>query len=160
MAARLILDTNVALDLLLFDDPSCTNLGRRLADGSAIWLASPNCRAEFLRAASYPAVVRFCTRHGEDRRPAAIAAFDCLSRSTTLALPHRAVPDLPRCADPDDQRLFELAAATGADVLLSKDKAVLAMALPLRRLLPHLTICSPHAWSLSGRTKPVDEADQ
>lgn len=146
MAARLILDTNVALDLLLFADASCAILGRRLAEGSAIWLASPDCRAEFLRAASYPAIARFCARRGEDRRPAAIAAFDRLS-SSTPGLPTCALPALPRCADPDDQRLFELAAAIGADVLLSKDKAVLAMARPLRRILPQLTICRPQAWS-------------
>lgn len=52
---------------------------------------------------------------------------------------------LPRCADPDDQKFLRLAHASGARWLLSRDKAVLALArraerAGLFRILP------PSAW--------------
>ncbi len=36
-------------------------------------------------------------------------------------------PPLPRCKDPDDQKFLELAARSGADLLVSKDKALLKL---------------------------------
>ena len=38
-----------------------------------------------------------------------------------------ACPNLPRCADPDDQIFLELAASVHADFLITRDKAVLAL---------------------------------
>jgi predicted nucleic acid-binding protein len=34
---------------------------------------------------------------------------------------------MPRCSDPDDQKFIELAAASGAQGLVSKDRAVLKL---------------------------------
>ena len=36
-------------------------------------------------------------------------------------------PPMPRCTDRDDQKFFELAARAGAEVLVSKDKALLKL---------------------------------
>ena len=36
-------------------------------------------------------------------------------------------PPLPRCKDKDDQKFLELSARCGADVLVSKDKALLKL---------------------------------
>ena len=36
-------------------------------------------------------------------------------------------PPLPRCQDRDDQKFLELAARAGADLLVSKDKALLKL---------------------------------
>jgi len=50
------------------------------------------------------------------------------------------VHSLPRCKDPDDQKFLELAARTGANLLVSKDKALLRLArkpgLPFRIATP------------------------
>jgi predicted nucleic acid-binding protein len=41
----------------------------------------------------------------------------------TLSTPERA--RLPLCKDPDDQKFLELAFSSGADVLITKDRALL-----------------------------------
>ncbi|MDR2837425.1 MAG: PIN domain-containing protein, partial [Azonexus sp.] len=43
----------------------------------------------------------------------------------TQPVPAGAAPALPRCRDRDDQMFLELAARAGADLLVSKDKALL-----------------------------------
>ena len=44
---------------------------------------------------------------------------------------------LPQCRDPDDQKFLELAAATGADMLVTKDRELLRLrGLPFRVLTP------------------------
>ena len=47
---------------------------------------------------------------------------------------------MPRCSDPDDQKFIELAAATHAQGLVSKDRAVLKLR---RRCAPHYRIMTP-----------------
>jgi predicted nucleic acid-binding protein len=48
---------------------------------------------------------------------------------------------LPRCSDPHDQKFLELALASGADILVTKDQALLELA---RRKLP-FRIAAPNA---------------
>ena len=44
---------------------------------------------------------------------------------------------LPRCADADDQKFVEAAAAAGADILITKDLSLLRMRrLPFRVMAP------------------------
>jgi predicted nucleic acid-binding protein len=47
---------------------------------------------------------------------------------------------MPRCSDPDDQKFIELAGASGAQALVSKDRAVLKLR---RRCAPHFRIMTP-----------------
>lgn len=42
--------------------------------------------------------------------------------------PARNLPPLPLCRDPDDQKFLELAQAAKAGLLVTKDKALLALA--------------------------------
>jgi len=121
----LVLDTNIVLDLLLFDDPRTGDLLRALERESVTWIATAAMRAELLRVLGYPQLVR--------RLAALEAAPDSiLSRFDRLS---RIVSDAPRCAvrcsDPDDQRFIDLAVAHQA-VLLSKDLAVLRLCQRLR----------------------------
>ena len=62
-----------------------------------------------------------------------------VSRSVTHC-PAGEAPALPRCRDRDDQKFLELAARAQADVLVSKDKALLKLRgrtrLPFRILTP------------------------
>lgn len=116
----LVLDTNIALDLLVFEDPSTAGLREALASGQWQWLALPEMRAEFARVLDYPVVAAWRLRRGQTAQ-AALAAFDAASRP---AMP--VSPSTLRCRDPDDQPFIDLAVAHAA-VLLSKDRDVLAL---------------------------------
>ncbi|MBH1962800.1 MAG: putative toxin-antitoxin system toxin component, PIN family [Comamonadaceae bacterium] len=125
--SKLVIDTNVALDLLVFADPAVQALRGALVKGEAVWLASVEMRAELARVLGYPRVVpRLAAR---DLDPVTVLLeYDQLTRI---------VPAAPtascRCADADDQPFIDLAVQHGA-LLLSKDAAVLALLRPMRAL--------------------------
>lgn len=126
-ARALVLDTNVALDLLLFQDPSTAPLRAALAQGGLRWLALPGMRAEFVRVLDYPHLLAWRLQHGREAA-AMVDAFDAASQPCD-AVPAASV----RCSDADDQPFIDLAVAHRA-VLLSKDRAVLALRVRLAGL--------------------------
>ena len=119
-AAGVVLDTNVALDLLVFADPSTQALRTALAEGSLQWLAAQEMRQEFERVLGYPRI----TRHLLRQLMQASALLECFDAMTQRV--ERAASSGLRCSDPDDQMFIDLACAHGA-LLLSKDAAVLAL---------------------------------
>ncbi len=126
-AGQVVLDTNVVLDLLVFDDPSTQPLKAALTAGALVWLATPAMRDELQRVLTYPQIAaRLQVRN---RSGAAVLAwFDRFSQ------PHAPGAACPvACADKDDQMFVDLAFARRAD-LLSKDHAVLRLR---KRLAPH-----------------------
>lgn len=138
---RLVLDTNVWLDLLLFGDPRCSQLAEALADGRAVALVDAPCREEWRRVLCYPVL-------GLDaaRRDALEARFDAIAIAVEEPVRPQPWPTLPRCADPDDQKLLELACAGDASVLLTRDQALLSLDRRTRRL-SLFRICLPDAWN-------------
>lgn len=128
----LVIDTNVVLDLFLYQDPATVPLRECLADPAARWLATPVMREELRRVLAYPHVVRQMearTRSAE----AVLAAFDARVQIVDTA------PKAPyTCKDGDDQKFIDLAVAHTA-ALISKDKAVLCMRKRLARL--GVTVC-------------------
>lgn len=119
--ASVVVDTNIALDLLVFDDPGQAALAAALAAGEAEWIATAAMRDELARVLGYPLIARRLAAQG--RGPAAVlAGFDARSRRID-AVPARAPC---ACSDPDDQIFVDLAVAHGAR-LLSKDRALLTM---------------------------------
>ncbi len=120
-----VIDTNVVLDLFVFDDPACVALRAALTEGRADWLASEAMRDELQRVLDYPHIARRLDPSG----PAAVlAAFDRHARRVEPA-PKAAFT----CRDPDDQRFIDLAVAHQA-TLLSKDAQVLALTRRLARV--------------------------
>lgn len=118
---RIVLDTNVCLDLFLFQDPVCAMLLAALEHGEVQALTRDDCRDEWRRVLHYPQLQVDTTRV-----PALEAEFDRLVR----LVPTEDAPEgicLPRCADPDDQKFLALALAVGARWLLSKDKELLKL---------------------------------
>ncbi len=112
-----MLDTNVWLDLLVFDDPAARTLREAAHD---IVIDAP-CAAELERVLGYPLGKWTLAPEG---RVACLAACLRMSRSIDA----RGAPaGLPRCQDPDDQKFLELAAAAGADALITKDEALLRL---------------------------------
>ena len=118
---RVVLDTNIVLDLLLFADPSARALHAGLQSGSWTWLSTAEMRVELERVLRYPQIVR----QPVDRNAvhtSVLAGFDRLARLSAVA-----PPCALRCSDPDDQMFLDLAVAHQA-VLLSKDRALLKLA--------------------------------
>ncbi|BBO21137.1 MAG: putative toxin-antitoxin system toxin component, PIN family [Burkholderiales bacterium] len=122
---RLVLDTNVVLDLLHFGDPAVAPLRQALRDGRAAAFGNAACRGELAHVLS-----RAEFKIGDDDVRRMLEAYDALVR------PCDAVADgnLPPCRDADDQKFLELAQAARADLLVTKDKALLALAKKARRL--------------------------
>ncbi len=125
----LVLDTNIVLDLLVFQDPAIGPLHLAINRGDLDWIATVGMRDELKRVLTYPAIsTRLEKRaiqetHGARLDPASavLQQFDSLSR--ILPAPGKAPVT---CHDPDDQIFIDLAVAHQA-MLLSKDRAVLCM---------------------------------
>lgn len=143
-APRVVLDTNVCLDLLLFDDPRCTALQAALRAGAVQAVTDDECRDEWLRVLRYPQLGL-----DDGRRATLLQAFDALVRGIPADAPTRTPVPLPRCADPDDQKFLQLAFASGARWLVSRDRAVLALARRTARA-GWFDIVTPQAWSLAA----------
>jgi putative PIN family toxin of toxin-antitoxin system len=127
-APRIVLDTNVCLDLLLFEDPRVNLLAEALRSGNVVAVVDEDCRAEWLRVLGYPVL-----RLQDPRRSALIDAFDALMQPVSTDANRRDGKPPPRCVDPDDQKFLRLAHATGARWLLSRDQHLLVLAARCRR---------------------------
>ena len=122
----LVLDTNIVLDLFVYEDPATVPLRELLADAQVRWLVTPVMREELRRVLAYPQVVRRLEAR-------ALSAETVLARFDARAQPMDVAPKAPyTCKDADDQQFIDLAVAHSA-TLLSKDKAVLCMAKRLAR---------------------------
>ena len=154
---RLVLDTNVWLDWLVFRDPSAAPLRTAVAEGRAEIFIDHACETELARVLAYD-----LGRHSID----AAAQAACLAECRRIARPlqngksgsdpdfakqnrlgrfwrNRALTPifLPRCADPGDQIFLEAALAARADFLVTRDRALLDLgrrgrAMPFRIVTP------------------------
>mgnify|MGYP003333849123 FL=1 len=123
---KVVLDTNVVLDLWLFADPRFAGLAQALSH-SLRWVATAEMREELSRVLRYEHVLRLCEKRG-------VQAEELLRRFDELALLCPVAPKAPyTCKDPDDQKFIDLALAQRA-TLYSKDKYVLALRNRLARL--------------------------
>jgi len=122
-----VIDTNIVLDMWVFDDPRSRPLNEALHSGGLRWLASAEMREELLRVLGYPHLVQRMVLRGVSA-PDVLAQFDRYAHS---------VPSAERapyvCNDADDQKFIDLAVAHQA-LLISKDKEVLRMKNRLARL--------------------------
>lgn len=116
----LVIDTNIVLDLLVFEDPAQAALRDAVQQGRVVWLATQAMRDELERVLTYSQVARrLLARHRTDQE--VLAHFDSRSRRVP---PAARAP--VRCRDPDDQIFIDLAVAHRAE-LLSKDALVLRL---------------------------------
>jgi len=123
MSLRLVLDTNVWLDWLVFNDPSVLSLKAAVASGEAEVFMAAACEEELARVLASPlrkapldiTVQAKCLE--ECRK---IVRWIDGSRRTNAAR-------LPACRDPDDQKFLELASECGADFLVTRDLALLVL---------------------------------
>ena len=125
---RLVLDTNVWLDWLVFDDPSMGALKTAVAEGRAEIFIDAAGEAELARVLAYD-----LGKHSIDAQKQAACLAECRRVATPLKDILMDGTGLPLCADPADQVFLEAAAAARADYLVTKDCELLDLA---RRKLP------------------------
>jgi len=116
---HIVLDTNVWLDWLVFDDPAVMPLKAARANGVVGIAINAACLEELGRVLAYPEF--------ELDSPTRTALFSKV-RNCTYRVDTRLLSPLPRCADPDDQKFLELARDAKAEWLITKDKALLILA--------------------------------
>lgn len=126
----LVLDTNVVLDLLVFEDRDCIKLCTALATGRAHWHATPRMRSEFELVLARPAFARW---NGHRARAAAR-----WKNWATIVEPLKPSSASLRCGDPDDQMFLDLASQLGPCCLLSRDTEVLRLKRPAVRFGVHI----------------------
>jgi putative PIN family toxin of toxin-antitoxin system len=138
---RLVLDTNVWIDWLVFDDPGVACIRDALAAQRAeIWIDA-HCEAELERALAYEFGKRTL---GAEAQAARIALCRASVRRIESAPPETERARLPVCRDPDDQKFLEATLAAGAAFLVTRDRALLELepraakgrAAPFRILTP------------------------
>ncbi len=115
-----VIDTNVALDWLVFADPRVQALRMAVEAGRVVWWSCEAIRAELARMVSHRDL-----RHWACDEIAALAHHDRLAHMAPAPPP--APPSL-RCRDEDDQVFIELALDRRARWLVTRDRALLTMA--------------------------------
>lgn len=139
---RVVLDTNVCLDLFVFRDPRWTLLHAALKSGEVEAVTRDDCRMEWNIVLRYPHL-----KLDDTARIHVAAEFDALIRCDPMPALDAEQAKLPICKDKDDQKFLELSRDVKADVLITKDKALLKLARKTRRD-GLFSIMTPEAWTL------------
>jgi putative PIN family toxin of toxin-antitoxin system len=135
---RIVLDTNVCLDLFVFKDPRWSALLTAIESGAVEAITRADCRAEYLVVLHY----KHLPLDG-DSRPLSAARFDQLIK---VVEPPESGVRLPVCTDRDDQKFLELARDAGAAILITKDKALLKLGKRLAKA-GMFKVMVPEAWT-------------
>ena len=115
-----VLDTNIVLDLWVFDDPTAEPLRAELQAGKTRWLATATMREELARVLDYPQIAKRLSA----RKLPAQTILERFDQHVTLQAD---APKAPyTCKDADDQKFIDLAVQHTA-ALHSKDAQVLCM---------------------------------
>ncbi len=117
---RVVLDTNVLLSALLFRSASMTWLRTSWQSERILPLASRDTVSELVRVLAYP-------KFGLDVSDREDLLADYLPWCETVTIPHPP-PPVPECRDPFDRPFLFLAVAGRADVLVTGDGDLLALA--------------------------------
>lgn len=115
---RLVLDTNVVLDLFHWANTDAVPIMAALESGQIECFADERTMDELQRVLTYPQL---------KMTPAMIVERYARYRGLIRMVDAGEAPPLPRCKDRDDQKFLELAARCGANLLVSKDKALLRL---------------------------------
>lgn len=137
---RIVLDTNVCIDLFVFHDPRWQRLLKAMEMKEVEAVTRRDCRNEWLLVLGYPHFPL-----DETSRTAARVRYDAL---ITCIDPEHAKPvlELPVCKDREDQKFLELACQAEASTLITKDKALLKLAKRLERK-GMFSVQTPETWT-------------
>ena len=120
MPLILVLDTQIWLDWLVFDDPVARGIRVAVESGRAEVVIDAACELELERVLAYD-----LGKHsiGAEAQLAALT----IARTVALRVTTVVAEKLPQCKDPDDQKFIELAFAAKANALVTKDRELLKM---------------------------------
>jgi putative PIN family toxin of toxin-antitoxin system len=148
---RVILDTNIWLDWLVFGDPSIAPIKAAVAAKRAEVFIDAACEAELERALGYDVGRKF-TLDAADQGER-LAECRRVARRIDSPAPEAERARLPACRDPDDQKFLEAALASRAEFLLTKDRALLDLA----RRVTHFRIVAPEAFEKADPSRSLSE---
>jgi putative PIN family toxin of toxin-antitoxin system len=126
MALRLVLDTNIWLDWLVFDDAGAAPIKSAVAAARAQIFIDAACERELARVLAHLEL----DKNPLDSATQATLLEECrrLARMHEHREVNSAPEPLPVCRDTSDQKFLELARDCGADFLVTKDAALLVLA--------------------------------
>ncbi len=139
-----VLDTNTVLDWLVFGDPSVSAVAEAICAGRLRWIWATRMRDELADVLLRSEFVARRTAVDGDRS----AVMACADR-WACAIANPPTQPLLRCRDADDQVFIDLAIASGARWLLTRDKALLALARVARHRYGIAVIAAVH-WRSDG----------
>jgi putative PIN family toxin of toxin-antitoxin system len=123
---KLVLDTNVVIDWLVFDDAFLASFREQVRQRAIQVITHAPALNELRRVLGYPILKLSAERQAS-----------VLEQYAALASPFEGdselPPGFPRCRDSDDDPFLHLAWRAGADALVSRDKAVLKLAKRARK---------------------------
>jgi uncharacterized protein len=152
---RLVLDTNIWLDWLVFDDQGIAPIKAAVGSGRAEISIDAACEQELLRVLARP-----LQKKTFDAGLQAACLAEC-RRLTQMAKTaernsgntgERDCGRLPVCRDPSDQKFLELARDCRADFLITKDLTLLALGRRKTQRVP-FRIVTPQQFTDALRTK-------
>jgi putative PIN family toxin of toxin-antitoxin system len=135
---RIVIDTNVCLDLFVFQDPRWSALLAAIESGAVHAITRADCRDEYRIVLHYSHLPLT-----DETRPLSAARFD---QYIQVVAPPASGVRLPVCTDRDDQKFLELARDAGADLLITKDKALLKLAKRLAKA-GMFKVIKPEQWT-------------
>lgn len=145
---RLVLDTNIVMDMLHFSNCHTAPLQNAIDMGRLHCFSDTECLAELERVTAYP-----------EFGLAAAARDDLMTRYRRFVTLCDAECEenypLPRCRDTDDQKFLILAARCQADVLITRDKLLLRLAHHRRTPPPYRILTAEAACLLLGLVEPA-----
>ena len=118
---RLVLDTNIVMDMLHFTDRHTLPLKNAIDHGQLTCFTDSACMAELERVCGYPEFNLDAEKQRIllDNYRQIVTICDAFGEETFI---------LPRCRDTDDQKFLILAARCKADLLITRDKLLLKLA--------------------------------
>lgn len=142
-ATRLVLDTNIVMDMLHFANTHTLPLQAAVASGRLTCFTDRDCLAELWRVTGYP-------EFGLDdaAREALLARYREFAQVCD-AEGEESYP-LPRCRDKDDQKFLILAARCAAGLLITRDKLLLKLARHRQKPPPFAIVTAETACKLLG----------
>jgi putative PIN family toxin of toxin-antitoxin system len=124
---KLVLDTNVVIDWLVFDDPFMNPLRERVRARQLTVLTHQPALDELRRVLTYRELklneLRQQELFGQYAASTSLWPAQGAPSVDVMSLP----PGFPRCRDPDDNHFLALAHHAQADALVSRDNAVLKL---------------------------------
>ena len=123
------MDTNIILDVFVFNDQAAEPIRQGLATNALHWIATQAMKDELARVLAYPKIVQRLRFYGLTL-DAVLTKFDQHAQLVDAA-PKAALT----CKDTDDQKFIDLAVQHQA-LLISKDQHIVSMQ---KRLLAHGT---------------------